>query len=304
MKKLLFSSCLSVGTVSLLLLSITICRADVLFIHDYRATQYMVGKQDADLLIGYTDQAMYFDKKIRYTGEMMKTLLGKVQEGRETSHFLLDRDQIREMDYHKSIIYIFPFNRLTDINWIRQKQKLSEREAKIIEERYRVLDPRLSVRILPQKEKVNGYLCQVVEADLRLETLDLKRNSSSVTLISQKLWVSEDVPGYAQYSAFHEKLSKRLGFEAVRLGGLSAMLRYWDGSLEPIRKSIENVRGYPVRSVLRAEGRYTAGVGTGTQKTHSMALKEEDIDLREALTDRPVAVRFPEPAGFRVTVVE
>ncbi|MBA4396310.1 MAG: hypothetical protein C0394_02810 [Syntrophus sp. (in: bacteria)] len=280
------------------------CRADVLFIHDFKTTDYLIGKQEADLLMGYTDQAMFIDKNIRYTGKMMTTLYGKVHEGRETTHFLLDKDQIRQIDYHKGKIIVFPFKRLTDVNWIKQKQRISEAEAEIIRERYRVSEPVLSVKILPKKEEINGYACQVVEADLRLETIDIKRNSSSVTLVKQKLWVSEAVPGYDQYKAFHEKLAKRLGFDAARLGGLSGMLRYWDGSLDPVRKSIKDVKGYPVKSIIRVEGRYTAGIGTASAKTSSVQMEEEFVELREALIDKPIKVRFAEPSGFGVTVVE
>ena len=304
MKKYFRTSVFIITAVAVFFMFASPCRADVLFIHDHKTTEYLMGKQDAELLIGYTGQAMFIDKKIRYTGKMMTTLFGKVTEERETAHFLLDKDQIREMDYGRGKIIVFPFERLSDVNWVKQKQQISEADAKIIRERYRVSEPVLSVKILPQKENMNGYLCQVVEADLRLETVDVKKNSSSVTLVKQKLWVSDAVPGYAQYRAFHEKLAKRLGFDAVRLGGLNGMLRYWDGSLDPIRKSIKDVKGYPVKSIISVEGHYTAGVGTTSAKTSSVNLKEESSELREALTDKPVKARFPEPSGFGLTVVE
>jgi hypothetical protein len=304
MKKNFSAFVFYITAVAVILLFASPCRADVLFIHDYRTTEYLMGKQEADLLMGYTDQAMYIDKKIRYTGKMMTTLFGKVHEGRETTHFLLDQDQIREMNYNSGKIIVFPFERLTDVNWIKQKQKISDSEAETIRERYRVSEPLLSVKILPGKEEMNGYLCQVVEGELRLETIDVKRNSSSATLVKQKLWVSEAVPGYGQYRAFHAKLAKRLGFDAVRLGGLGTLLRYWDGSLDPLHKSIKDVRGYPVKSIISVDGRYTAGVGTASTKTSSMHLKDETVELREALTDKPVIARFPEPVGFGVTVVE
>jgi hypothetical protein len=280
------------------------CRADVLFIHDYNATEYLMGNQEADLLVGYTNEAMFVDKNTRFKGKLMTTLFGKVHEGRETAHFLLDKDQIREMDYHKGKILVFSFEKLSDVNWIKQKQKISEAEEKIIRDRYRVSEPLLSVKIFPGREEVSGYPCQVVEANLRLETVDIIRNSSSVTLVKQKLWVSDAVPGYGQYHAFHEKLAKRLGFDAARLGGLSGVLRYWDGSLDPIRKAIKDVKGYPVRSLLHVEGIYTAGVGTDAAKSTSAILKEESVVLREALTDKPVRPRFPEPSNFGTTVVQ
>lgn len=302
--KLLTRYAVCLLTVATLFLAAFPCRADVLYIHDHIATEYLVGKKESDLFVGYTDQAMYIDKKIRYTGKLMTTIFGKVSEGRETTHFLLDQDQIREINYNNSKIIIFPLERLTDVNWLRQKQKLSEADAAVIRERYRVSEPVLSVNILPQNETVGGYLCRVFEVNLRLETIDIKRNSSSVTLIKQKLWVSEAVPGYSKYRAFHEKLAKRLGFDAVRLGGLSGVLSYWDGSLDPIRKSIKDVSGYPVKTVINVEGRYTIGLGTPKAKTSTANLKEESVLLKEVVTDRPVKPRFAEPSGFGVTIVK
>jgi hypothetical protein len=304
MQKLVSFIIFQVAVAVLLFCNAADCRADVLYIHDHRSTEYLMGSQDSDLLIGYTSQAMFIDKKTRYTGEMMKSLFGKVHEGRETTHFLLGMDQIRQMDYHRNKIVIFPFKRLTDINWLKEKHPMSELEAEVIRERYRVVEPVLSVKILPKKETIMGFPCRLVVVDLRMETIDLKRNSSSVTLVNQKLWVSEAVPGYGQYKAFHEKLAKRLGFDAVRLGGLSGVLRYWDGSLGPVSKSIKNVKGYPVKSLLRVDGHYTAGVGTASAKTHSAVLKEESIELRQVQTEKPIKDRFAEPSDFGVLVVE
>jgi hypothetical protein len=89
----------------------------------------------------------------------------------------------------------------------------------------------------------------------------------------------------------------------VHLGGLNGLLRYWDGSLDPVRKSIKDIKGYPVKSLINVEGSYTAGIGTVSAKTSSVNLKEEPVELREALTDRPVKTRFPEPSDFGVIVV-
>ena len=231
-----------------LFLCATPCLADILFVHDYKSTEYLMGSQDAELLAGYTGQAMFMDKKARYTGRMMEVFLGKDKEVRETTHFLLDKDQIREIDYYKGKVIVYPLAKLSDTSWIKGKEKLDKDTADMIRERYRTVPPRLSLIIHPQTETIGGYVCRRVEAELRLETIDVKKNSSSVTLVKQKLWVSTKVPGYGEYIAFHRKLAKRLGLDALRLGNLSELLGYWDGSLDPIRNSLKGVNGYPVKS--------------------------------------------------------
>jgi hypothetical protein len=287
-----------------LFLCATPCLADVLFVHDYKSTEYLVGSQDAELLAGYTGQAMFMDKKARYTGQMMEVFLGKDKEVRETTHFLLDKDQIREIDYYKGKVIVYPLERLSDTNWIKGKEKLDKDTADIIRERYRTVTPRLSLIIHPQTETIGGYVCRRVEAEMRLETIDVKKKSSSVTLVKQKLWVSTKVPGYGEYNAFQRKLAKRLGLDALRAGNMSVLLGYWDGSLDPIRDSLKGVKGYPVKSITTVEGHYTAGVGTDSAKTNTMQLKEESVELKKVSTERLPQNRFTAPSEFGVTVAE
>lgn len=280
--------------------------ADVLFVHDVRSTDYYGGSQDAEMLAGYTPQAMFIDKRARYTGKMMTTFWGKEKEVRETIHFLLDKDQIRELDYYKNKAVVYSFAKLSDINWINSNvtKKIDDDVAGRIRDRYRPLPPKLTITIHPKKETIRGYVCRRVEADLRLETLDMKNNASSVTLVKQKLWVSTTVPGYDEYNAFHKKLAKRLGLDALRLGNLSILLAYWNGSLDPIRNSLKDVKGYPVKSITVVEGRFTAGVDTDSPKTSTMQLKEESLELTKVSTEKLDKTRFTVPPDFGVTVVE
>lgn len=280
------------------------CRADVLFVHDHHMTEYTLGSQDAELLVGYTPQAMYIDKKARYTGRMMKTFFGKEKEARETTHFLLDKDQILEHDYHKDKVIVYSLERLSDTSWIKGKEKIDKGAAEITREKYRTAPPKLSVTMHPKTEMIQGYACRRMDAELRLETIDMKNKSSSVTLVKQTLWVSTKVPGYDEYNAFEKKLAKRLGLDAMRLGSLSVLLSYWDGSLDPIRDSLKDVKGYPVKSMTMVEGRYTSGIDTETPKTRTMQLKEESVELKKVLTGTLDKTPFMAPSTFGVTVIE
>jgi len=304
MKNLFSVSVVALTAAAALFLYAAPCRADVLFVHDYKSTEYLMGAQDAELLAGYTSQAMFIDKKARYTGRMMEVFLGKDKEVRETTHFLLDKDQIREIDYYKGKVIVYPLAKLSDTSWIKGKEKLDKDTADMIRERYRTVPPRLSLIIHPQTETIGGYVCRRVEAELRLETIDVKKNSSSVTLVKQKLWVSTKVPGYGEYTAFQRKLAKRLGLDALRVGNLSVLLGYWDGSLDSIRGSLKEVKGYPVKIITNVEGRYTAGIDKDSPKISTMQLKEESVELIKVSTDRLQQDRFTAPSDFGVTMVE
>jgi hypothetical protein len=178
---------------------------------------------------------------------------------------------------------IYSFDKLSDINWIDRSitKKMDEDVAQKIKGRYRPLPPKLSVTIHPEKETIRGYVCTRVDADLHLETVDMKKNATSVTLVKQKLWVSTKVPGYDQYNAFHQKLAKRLGLDALRLGNLSILLGHWNGSLDPIRDALKDIKGYPVKSITTVEGRFTEGTDTASPKIFSKQLKEEVVELKQ-----------------------
>jgi hypothetical protein len=306
MKHLFPGSVIALMAAAALLLCAVPCKADVLFIHDVRMEDYYGGSQNAELLAGYTPQAMFIDRTARYTGIFLKTFWGKEKEVRETTHFLLDKDQIRELDYHKNKTVIYSFDKLSDINWIDRSitKKMDEDVAQKIKDRYRPLPPKLSVTIHPEKETIGGYVCTRVDADLYLETVDMKKNATSVTLVKQKLWVSTKVPGYDQYNAFQNKLAKRLGLDALRLGNLSILLGYWNGSLDPIRNSLKDIKGYPVKSITTVEGRFTEGTDTASPKIFSKRLKEESVELKKVSMERMGKERFAVPSDFGLTIVE
>ncbi len=287
---------------TVLLLSGTPCQGDVLFVHDYKIKEYMIGEKDAELSVAYTDQEMVVDKHTRYVGSWMKRIFGDVREARDTTRFLLDKNQIREIDWYMEKVIVHSFEKLTDITWIRQQEKTAEAVQDILKERYRVLEPVFSIKAFPEAEKIGDHPCRHVEANLRLETRDMKKDASSVTLINQHLWVSDAVPGFDVYQAFHSALAKKLGLDATRLGNLTFFLRYWHGSLKPISRSLELVRGYPVKSVLTVDGQYTKEVSTDSPKIHSFQIKKESMQLREILPNRLEQSRFREPADFKVVI--
>ena len=204
------------------------------------------------------------------------------------------------MDWQNGRVYVFPFEHLGNIQWIRQKKSEYSEVAEIIKARYQVKAPEVTIRLRPEKERVEGFDCQVAEALLRLETFDRKKNATSVTLVDQILWVSEAVPGYAAYQQFHERLARRLGLEAERLGCFNFMLRYWEGPLDPVREQLHAVRGYPVQSRLTVRAQYTTGADTDAAKTVTRQLKTESVTLRAVQLEKIDAGRYGAPENFQI----
>ena len=259
-----------------------VCFGDVLFAHDYQSDEYLMGKQESELRVGYTPRAMLVDKQTRYTGSWMKRFFGEVKEQRDTTHFLLEKRQIREIDWYKSKILILPFENIHHVRMLQANNAMMEGAAEIINARYEVADPVFHITIAPETITVGGYPCRYIEADLRLETRDLKKSAASITLIRQHLWVSEAVPGADQYDDFHRHLAETLGLEAERLGQLNFLLRYWQGSLDPIRESLMQIKGYPVQNDFSVEAQYVKNTNSPTPAVISKMIKKERMTLSEA----------------------
>ncbi|MGD9685799.1 MAG: hypothetical protein AB7U43_02360 [Desulfobacter sp.] len=258
------------------------CFGDVLFVHNYQSDEYLMGKQESELRVGYTPRAMLVDKQTRYTGSWMKRFFGKVKEQRDTTHFLLEKRQIREIDWYKNKILTLPFENMHHARMLQVDNPMTEGAAQIINARYEVADPVFSITVDPETKTVGGYPCRFIEADLRLETRDLKKSAASITLIRQHLWVSDAVPGADQYGDFHRRLAETLGVEAERLGQLNFLLRYWQGPLDPIREALIQIKGYPVQNDFFVEAQYVKNTSSPTPAVISKMIKKERMTLSEA----------------------
>ncbi|MBF0211348.1 MAG: hypothetical protein HQK68_10735, partial [Desulfamplus sp.] len=238
----IYSITYSIFFLSLLLLSVP-CFADVLYTHDIDSKEYISGTYQAVMKTGFSGNSMYVDKQIKYTGELMTRFFGKVKEQRDTAHFLIDKNQIREIDWNKSEVVVFPIKDLENIRWFKDKEQFMAAADGMLKERYEVVKPDIKITISPKKESINGYECTHLTADLKLETKDLKKEASSITNISQQLWLSDDIPGFKEYKNFHSGLSKQLGVEAERMGFLNFLLQYWSGPLEPVLTQLNGIEG-------------------------------------------------------------
>ena len=259
-----------------------VCRADVLFVHDYQSDEYLMGQQESELRVGYTPRVMLVDKQTRYTGSWMKRFFGEVKTQRDTTHFLLEKRRIREIDWYKNKIVTLPFENLHHVRMLQTDGAMMQGATEILKARYKVLDPVFAITVSPEIKMVGGYPCRYISADLRLETRDLKKRAASITLIRQHLWVSDAVPGADQYDAFHRQLAETLGLEAERLGQLNFLLRYWQGPLEPIRKSLAQIKGYPVQNDFSVQAQYVKNTDTPNPAVISKTIKKERMTLGEA----------------------
>lgn len=280
------------------------CPGEALFIQDYELDEFVIGEQRMEIAIGYAGSSMFIDRRNRFTGPWLKRFFGEEREERNTTHFLLDEAQVREIDWRLGKVVVFPFDDLRNADWVGRRPEERKMVEEFLAERYEVAPPEFGLRVSPDTENLNGYPCTRILADLRLETLDKKKNARSITLVRQTLWVSEAVPGFSTYEAFHRRLAERMGLDAHRLGTLNLILRYWEGPLDPIRDRLVQGRGYPVKHILTVTARYVADAGSEKERRVEREIRRETMELREAHKGPLDPARFVPPESFPVHQAE
>ncbi len=259
--------------------------ADVLYVHQMTGSRLWTGEESGQLRIAFQRDAVLFDLQKAYTGSWIRRIFGEPKKERRSTLFLLDAGEIREVAWAGDKVFIYPLERVRDIQWLRSLTTAPPEVEEVAASRYQVRSPQLTIVKEPGEVLMEGYRCRRVEANLRLETYDRRKKALSVTEVRQVLWLSREVPGMADREAAYGRLSARLGLEAARLGNLSSLLRYWEGPLEPIRRELEKAQGYPVKTTVEVDARYVPEGGKGKEVTKR--IKEETIVLKEVATKVP-----------------
>jgi len=279
--------------------------SDVLYTHESQSDDYMLGKIDARIRIGYTDQVKYMDKETRYKASLLKRFFGKVKTGRSTSEFNLKADTISEVDWENQYIYTYPLASVCDPDWHKKRTPFVKEREEFIKDRYAVSPPKISFVFKQDPEMMNGYSTRRVDILLNLETIDKKKNARSLTRITQSLWLTDEVEGYALYTQFNQNLSSKTGVDQYRLGLIGDLLSSFPQDLTSIEQDLSKIRGYAVKSHFHVEGSYIQNFKDKPSKTSIKVLKDETMVLKavEKTTSLDASLFLP-PASFSQKLVK
>ncbi len=276
-----------------IVLTSTVANSDVLYVFDYDKFEYIVGEKKAKLLVGYTKNRKYSDKRSRLTSSFMKKWFGKEQELRYTTVYLLDKDLIRQVDYGKEKILETAFSKLTDPDLDSKIKKSRIPEAvEIINERYVVKKPVMSVKEISTSGTVTGYPVKHVQITLWMETFDKKKNAISRTEVVMNLYLTTKIEGYDEYNNFIIHFGKRLGVDSYKFGNLERLSQFLERPLKAAEA--KKTEGFPVKTTLVVKGMYITKPNTSSEKRVERVLQKLTIDLKK-VTKGPFDLKLFEP---------
>ncbi|MCX7823474.1 MAG: hypothetical protein N2260_08545 [Syntrophobacterales bacterium] len=267
--------------------------AEALFVHTVER-KTLLGERTEKISTAYHRDGISIDRRKLYTGSFMRLFFGGIKEERQTVFISIRNHHIREIDWKEEKAYLYDINRLKEVAMLTDEPS-SRHHVPIVEDRYQEFPPELVISSLEGEDSINGYRCRKVEVQLKLNTYDRLRGTYSKTDISQRLWLSEEVPGIEERGEVIKRLGDLIGVEVERLGALSFILSYWKGSLAPIAKDIEKVRGYPVKTHVIVTAHFIPP--EGESKKVSRVINEETNTL-VAVYNRIDEKLFEVPSHF------
>jgi hypothetical protein len=281
-------------------LSAISANCDVLYTFDYDQYEFIVGEKKERLLVGYTANRKYSDKRSRLTSSFMKKWFGKEQELRYTTVFLMDKDILRQIDYGKEKILETSFSKLLDPKLHKRiKNRNIPQVKRVVDARYVVKKPLLTVKKLLGSKKIGDYSVRHVQATLTLETYDKKKNTISRTEILLDLFLTEDIQGYQDYKNFYSLLGKRFGIDSIKFGNLERLTKYMQDSLK-LNEAMRKATGFPVKTVFQVKAIYITKPNTSSEKRVEKVLKKETVHLKKVTTGPFDQTLFNPPGKWRV----
>ena len=272
-------------------------QADVLFTHEEKSHDFMLGETSATIRLGYTGDTKHTDRQTRYQSGLLKRFFGKVKTGRNTSTFDMKENTISEVDWENRYIYVYAIEDISNPEWHRKTSPMAAERRELVEQRYEVAAPRISFEFSRDPETVNGYLTRRVDIRLNLETHDKKKDAKSLTRITQSLWLSTKVKGYDLYTNFNRALCKKTGVNRHRLGLLADLLSYYPQDLASIETDLSRINGYAVKTKFLVEGSYIQNFADKPPKRTDKVFKNETCVLtsvQETPSLDPSLFRAPE----------
>lgn len=124
---------------------------------------------------------------------------------------------------------------------------------------------------------VNGFDCRNVTITCVGKAKDPKAGESAEIRLVMDQWIAKDAPGTEEISSFYKAFAKALGLDPQfsRMPGMARAT--YGNAMKEIAKKLEDVEGYPIRSIFTIEGMEA----TAEQKKQIADAKEKAAEDQE-----------------------
>lgn len=190
------------------------------------------------------------DDQFTYTGRF-KTLAGGGKPRSSTEIVRLDREVVWSLDPQKKQYTEMTFaemRALIEAGAADARAAMDEpgnARAKDVETTYKV-----DVQRTGKKDKVNGFDAENVIVRITATARDTKEGGSGSYTITLDQWLSAQVPGQAELTAFYRRYAEKMGFDPQARNQFAGLMAQYGDALKQAAEKLKDLKGYPVRSTV------------------------------------------------------
>lgn len=191
------------------------------------------------------------DEQFTYTGRF-KTLAGGGKPRSSADIVRLDRDLMWSLDLQKKQYTEMSFAELREAMEKGMADARAEMEspgserARDVEMTYKV-----DVQRPGKKEKVNGFDAENVIVTITATPKDRKTGESAGSYtLKMDQWLSAQVPGQAEVTAFYRRYAEKMGFDPQMQHQFAGLMAQYGDALKQAAEKTKDLKGYPVRSTV------------------------------------------------------
>lgn len=183
------------------------------------------------------------DEQYTYTGRF-KTLAGGGKPRNSAEIVRLDRDVMWSLDPEKKEYSELSFAEMREMMAQAGAEAGKSERKSDVEMTYKV-----DVQRTGKKEKVNGFDAENYLVTVTATAKDAKSGDAAAYTMKMDQWLSTQVPGQAEATAYFRKFAEKMGLDP-QMRQMSGLMAQYAGALEQAAEKLKELKGYPVRSTV------------------------------------------------------
>ena len=183
------------------------------------------------------------DEQYTYTGRF-KTLAGGGKPRNSAEIVRLDRDVMWSLDPEKKEYSELSFAEMREMMAQAGAEAARSERKSDVEMTYKV-----DVQRTGKKEKVNGFDAENYIVTVTATAKDAKSGDAAAYTMKMDQWLSTQVPGQAEATAYFRKFAEKMGLDP-QMRQMSGLLAQYGDALKQAADKLKDLKGYPVRSTV------------------------------------------------------
>jgi hypothetical protein len=195
----------------------------------------------------------------------------------------LDRELVWDLDHKKKSYTERTFAEMRAMmDSLGREMQGMAKESKKEKQDYEVSPPQFQIQKTGNKQTIAGYACEEVLLDIITKFKDKKTGDTGSFVLHDRLWLTKDWAGQAEYEAFSRKAAEKMGF-GRGMESASSYLGMMGLDAETMAEKMKEIGGFPMKQEMTMS---TAAAGAPEGRQDKAKAEEADEEESKAASDK------------------